>query len=256
MNITLNGNVVHPWNPFAPDERHTQRLKPRDFDVASSGVAGVVSFEPFILPTQARFSSEAAFKRLAGPKSWNQQQGFYIYRANRMIQSGGWSYMHAPDEHSKYARIALDFFPELDAAFRIDIAKMRVHLPPQLTARIKEPIRDLIRDAKRAYSVKEPGTPIPPRGKPTPAAPVAPAAKPAPKPQPRVSVSTPIGSEEPVGPGGPSDPISWPPPPLRRQTPKDVLLVAAEATGDVEALNRIAVRLRELNPGVAVELGW
>lgn len=111
LKIRLNGNVVHPWNPFAPDEQNTQRLKPRDFDVASSGVAGVVTFEPFILPTQARFSSEAAFKRLAGPKSWNQQQGFYIYRANRMIQSGGWSYMHAPDEHSKYARIALNFFP-------------------------------------------------------------------------------------------------------------------------------------------------
>lgn len=133
---------------------------------------------------------------------------------------------------------------------------MRVHLPPQLTAKIKEPIRDLIRDAKRAYGAKEAGTPVLPKGKPTPAVPVAPAAKPAPKPQPRISVPTSAAPDASSGLSGPSAPISWPPPPLRRQTPKDVLMAAAAATGDVEALNRIAARLSELNPEVAVELGW
>jgi hypothetical protein len=251
--IKLNGNYVHPWNPFAPNEAHTERLKQRDFDIAASGVAGVVGFEPFILPTQAKFSSEIVFKTLAGPNSWNQQQGFYIYRANRMIQSGGWSRTRAPDEHTKYARVALDFFPELDAAFGINISKMRVNLPSQLKVRLKEPIEELIRNAKRAYNAKAPAHGGMPKGKAAPPTPIAPAPKPAARP----SEPTPV---EPTGNGGfgasGGGSIPWPPPPLHRTTPREVLLAAAEATGDVDALNRIIDRLRELNPAVADELGW
>jgi hypothetical protein len=252
--IKLNGNYVHPWNPFAPNEPHTERLKQRDFDIAASGVSGVVGFEPFILPTQANFSSEAAFKNLAGPNSWNQQQGFYIYRANRMIQAGGWSRTRAPDEHTKYARVALDFFPELDAAFGINISKMRVNLPSQLKVRLKEPIEELIRHAKRAYSAKATTPGGAPKGKATaPPTPIVPAAKPASRP----SGPTPAESTGISGLGaGVGETFPWPPPPLRRSTPRELLLAAAEATGDVEALNRIVDRLRESNPEVADELGW
>jgi hypothetical protein len=254
LTIKLNDNFVHPWNPFAPNEPNTERLRQRDFDIVSSSVAGVVTFEPFILPTQARFSSDAAFKNLAGPNSWNQQQGFYIYRANRMIQSGGWSRMRAPDEHTKFARVALDFFPELDAAFGINISKMRVNLPQQLTARLKEPIEDLVRNAKRAYSAKEPIAGGAQKGKPAPRAPIAPA----PKPTPRATTSVPtkLSASDGLAASTSGAPISWPPPPLQRRKPCEVLFAAAQATGDVDALNRIAARVRELNPEVADELGW
>jgi hypothetical protein len=206
------------------------------------------------LPTQARFSSDAAFKNLAGPNSWNQQQGFYIYRANRMIQSGGWSRMRAPDEHTKFARVALDFFPELDAAFGINIAKMRVNLPQQLTTRLKEPIEDLIRSAKRAYSAKEPVVGGAPKAKPADRAPIAPAPKPAPRPT--ISALTKLPVSGGLAAAASGAPIAWPPPPLQRRKPCDALLAAAQATGDIDALNRIAVRVREVNPEVADELGW
>jgi hypothetical protein len=255
LRITLNGNRVHPWNPFAPTEEQTQRLKQRDFDIAAHGVSGVVSFEPFVLPTQAMFSTDTAFKTLAGPNSWNQQQGFYIYRANRMIQSGGWSRMRAPDEHTKFARVALDFFPELDAAFGINIAKMRVNFPPQLRDRLKEPVEDLIRSAKRAYSARpaQPGRPAK-DGQPI-RPPVAPAAKPARRPAPEPGDGAQAG-EATGAPAGPAGPISWPPPPLRRRTAREHLVSAAEATGDIEALSRIIDQLKQTKPEVADELGW
>lgn len=255
--IRVNGNTVHPWNPFAPGEA-TEKHKQRDFDIASSGAAGVVTFEPYILPTQARFTSEAAFRALAGPNSWNQQQGFYIYRANRMIQSGGWSRLRAPDEHTKFARVALDFFPELDAAFGINIAKMRVNLPSQLTSRLKEPIEDLIRGAKRAYSSKEPSASTGNAGsrdKPAPRGSVTPAAKPPPRPAaapaPRLATARQVSQDIAA-----NAPISWPPPPLQRRKPREDLLTAATATGDVDALNRIVEQLRQGSPEVADELGW
>lgn len=253
LTIVLNGNRVHPWNPFAPTEEYTQRLQQRDFDIAAHGVSGVVGFEPYVLPTQAQFSSEAEFKRLSGPNSWNQQQGFYIYRANRMIQSGGWSRMRAPDEHTKYARVALDFFPELDAAFGINIAKMRVNFPSQLRERLKEPVEDLIRVAKRAYSARPPQ----PTGRAksaAPRSPVAPAAKPTPRLTPIPTFESGGAASQPFG--NPATPIEWPPPLLKRRAFRDDLIAAAEATGDVDALTRIIDHLKTTRPEVADDLGW
>ena len=250
LTITLNGNPVRPWNPFAINEEHTQRLRQRDFDIAARGVAGVVSFEPYVLPTQAQFSSDTEFKRFSGPNSWNQQQGFYIYRANRMIQSGGWSRMRAPDEHTKYARVALDFFPELDAAFGINIAKMRVNFPPQLRERLKDPVEELIRIAKRAYSAK-PAQPAGPAKPSTPRSPVTPAPRPPARPTPPPTVG---GEGLPLP--APAAPIAWPPPPLKRWSVREDLVSAAEATGDVDALTRIIGHLKTTKPEVARDLGW
>ncbi len=41
-------------------------------------------------------------------------QGYYIYRANRLIRVGGWHGTKAKDEHDKLARISIDIDPELD----------------------------------------------------------------------------------------------------------------------------------------------
>lgn len=247
LGITINGNTIQPWNPFAPDEERTQHLQVRDFDIASSGVAGVVTFDPWILPSKDGFSSEAEFNRLSGPAKWNQQQGFYIYRSNRMIQSGGWSRLRAPDEHTKLARVALDFFPELDTAFGINIAKMRVSLPQQLRDRLKDPIEEVIRVAKRAYNPRAERAVVPKKAHHVGSGPIVPA----PKPTPGATTSSQDGSHTAGG------PLAWPPPPLRPQNaPKKAIEAAASATGDSKALTRIVKRLKVDDPEVARALGW
>ena len=85
------------------------------------------------------FSSPAEFERLSGPLKWNRQQGLYIYRADRLVQWGGWAGIRGIDEHTKLARAALDFDTDLDAAFNINVAKMRVAIPPQLRSMLSGP---------------------------------------------------------------------------------------------------------------------
>jgi hypothetical protein len=152
LTIEINGVEVEPWDPFARDESGTMALKPRTFEI-ESGVngRGMVKFRPFVLPPREFFSSENSFHRLAGPARWNRQQGFYIYRGNRMIQSGGWSYVRTVDEHTKLARAAIDFGPELDDAFRVNVAKARVLLPPDLKEQLEPEVAELVREAQTAY---------------------------------------------------------------------------------------------------------
>jgi hypothetical protein len=157
LQILLNGNEVSAWDPFARKELKTKALSPIRIEIEHEGVRGFVDMEPYILPAQDQFSSMEAFKLAGGLSNWNQQQGFYIYRSNRLIQSGGWSKTRTADEHTKLARIALKFSPKLDEAFKINVAKMRVQLPLQLKEQIEQPLRDIIRKAQEGYRKKEVG---------------------------------------------------------------------------------------------------
>lgn len=127
--IYVNENKVTPWDPFARSEPNTKRIEVKTIRHEGNNGKGEIIIEPFVLPNQSRFSSQEAFNRASGPEKWNRQQGFYIYRADRMIQSGGWCGMRALDEHLKLARIAISFSPKLDDEFKINVAKMRVQLP-------------------------------------------------------------------------------------------------------------------------------
>ncbi|MDZ7578668.1 MAG: ATP-binding protein [Candidatus Nanopelagicales bacterium] len=253
LTMTLNGNRIAPWNPFALDEPSTQHLQTREFDISANGVQGLVTFDPWILPTREQFSSEAAFNRMSGPSKWNHQQGFYIYRANRMIQSGGWSRIRAADEHTKYARIALDFFPELDPAFGINIAKMRVQLPQALRERMKDPLQDAIRVANKSYRAESSSSRGGSKAGKEKAATTPLAPKPKPKPIAEPQPNQPGGSTNPLGPA----PIAWPPAPLaRRPDVREAIETAAADVGEVGALERIVAHLRSEFPEVARDLGW
>lgn len=151
LSMSINGTDVEVWDPFARAERATEVLPACEIDVQTQVGIGIVRFQPFVLPPRERFSSEENFHRLGGPAKWNAQQGFYIYRSNRMIQSGGWCRMRAPDEHVKLARAAIDFFPDLDSAFGVNVAKARVTLPADLKERLRVPVEDLVRRAQVVY---------------------------------------------------------------------------------------------------------
>jgi hypothetical protein len=157
VRIEVNGTAVRPWDPFVREEKATRQLDPVTLHFNHEGAEGEILIEPFVVPHQEGFSSTAAHAAAAGPLRWNRQQGFYIYRANRMIQSGGWSNLRTLDEHTKLARVALSFDPRLDDAFRINVAKMRVQLPRQLREQIEKAVAPVIKAAQLAYRRSEGG---------------------------------------------------------------------------------------------------
>jgi hypothetical protein len=151
VKIWINDNPVEAWDPFARGEKATEMLPSNDYEVSTSNGVGLIHFQPYVLPPRDRFSSEKAFNRMTGPAKWNAQQGFYVYRANRMIQSGGWCRMRTVDEHSKLARGSLDFFPDLDSAFEVNVAKVRVSLPGHLRERLRNPVDAWVSRAVQVY---------------------------------------------------------------------------------------------------------
>jgi len=151
LTITVNGEKVGPWNPFAPGEPAQQELPPLEFEIVVGRQAGLVRLNRYVLPSKDTFRDPEGFERLSGPLKWNRQQGLYAYRAGRLVQWGGWAGIRAIDEHTKLARAALSFDTDLDSAFNIDVAKMRITVPPQLRQMLEQPVNELCIRSDAAY---------------------------------------------------------------------------------------------------------
>lgn len=142
---------LEDWDPFATSEPHTQILPAEIFEVETADGASEIKFSGYVLPPRDRFSSPGQFERLSGPLKWNRQQGLYIYRANRLVQYGGWNGLRGIDEHTKLARASIDFDTDLDETFQINVAKMSVVLPATLKNMLERPIHELCVRADAAY---------------------------------------------------------------------------------------------------------
>ena len=251
LSITVNGSDVRAWDPFCRDEPGTTELSSSDIRIASSNGLGIASVKAFVLPPQGKFSSPSAWRRASGPAKWNRQQGLYIFRANRLIQPGGWNRMRTIEEHNKLARIALDFFPDLDTAFSINIMKASVRLPEDLREHLQPIITATVREANKRYREK----PTPPK----PAPPVVPVLAPPATTQPvpdAPPASPPAPSLDiPASPGAPSSKPTDLLDPLQERT-RSAIEDAAESVGEVDALGRIVGALVERHPEVAHDLGW
>jgi Histidine kinase-, DNA gyrase B-, and HSP90-like ATPase len=135
IKIYFQDRQVEAWDPFMPAEPATQGFPEEPF------YNGKVFVKGYVLPHKSKLSEEK-FKNGEGPKGWNEQQGFYIYRNERLLLAGDWLGMFRKEEHYKLARIEINLPNHLDSEWQIDIKKS-VARPP-LT----------VRDQLRAYAGK------------------------------------------------------------------------------------------------------
>jgi anti-sigma regulatory factor (Ser/Thr protein kinase) len=133
LHLTVNGQQVDAWDPFATDEQHTRVLPAQELAYEDSDGRTIrLAVRPFVLPAQELFSSTDAHRRAGGPQRWNRHQGFYVYRRDRLIQAGGWCRLRTLDEHAKLARIAVELPTGDEDRFAVDVAKMRMTIPEEL----------------------------------------------------------------------------------------------------------------------------
>lgn len=149
--IYVNNEKVLPWDPFARGESDTQIIPLQNIPIEYDDKSFNVKIEPFILPPQALFSSPRAHQIAGGPGKWNKQQGFYIYRANRIIQAGGWCGLRTSDEHTKLIRMAIYIPLGVDELFKVNVAKKHASLPRDLKLNLMEIISPIILMGQARY---------------------------------------------------------------------------------------------------------
>lgn len=160
-NIVIQINNDHPltpWDPFCRTETFTEEISLKK-DLSNFYLkdnSEPIAIKGYVLPDKDSFSSEAAWKEAKGLLSWNDAQGYYIYRANRLIRFGGWQGTKAKDEHDKLARISIDINPELDDEFRITVNKNKVEFPELLFQHLKNLVNPVVINIAKSRYRKEP----------------------------------------------------------------------------------------------------
>lgn len=127
--MTVNGTTVESWDPFLSDCPATRQRPSEELLVAGR----TIRVTPYLLPHPGRFTQEE-YRRAGGPAGWLDQQGFYVFRRDRLILAGDWLGLRGlrRDEKCNLARIAVDVPAELDREWAVDVRKSAV-VPPVAT---------------------------------------------------------------------------------------------------------------------------
>ncbi len=147
IKIWFQDREIKAWDPFLRGESGIQSSAE---EVLGNGEVVV---RGYILPHKSKIS-ELTFKIAAGPKGWNEQQGFYIYRNERLLVAGSWLGMFRKEEHYKLCRIMIDLPNTVDDKWQIDIKKSIARPPLKVQAQLKAYAKNSRKQAVNVYRHK------------------------------------------------------------------------------------------------------
>jgi hypothetical protein len=125
----INGRKIEMWEPFLADNSYTTLLGEEPVCYSEDNK---VVIRPYILPHHSKLSAEEHSKA-AGTRGWNDQQGFYVYRNNRLIIDGDWLNPRLEKKEAyRLARIRIDIDNKADDIWGIDVKKAKAQPPASL----------------------------------------------------------------------------------------------------------------------------
>ena len=154
VQIFINGDLIIGWDPTGkflnspeePDrvliERNVHKV------VLAEGKSAKFELNGYVLPNKNKMTEEEE----RSVRFSNDNQGFYIYREDRLIIGGGWPHrLFSQDSHTNLLRVELNFDHELDEYFEIDIRKSKVNFPLKIRSTLKEALAPWRNQAQNRY---------------------------------------------------------------------------------------------------------
>lgn len=152
LRLTLNGIRVQPWDPFLTSHRDTWSSP----EERLAALSGPVTVQAHVLPHKDRLEAQV-YEAAAGPDGWTAQQGFYVYRQNRLLLGGSWLGLGrgrawTKEEAHRLARIRIEIGNSSDAAWKIDVRKSVARPPVEVRARLTALAEDTRERARRVFA--------------------------------------------------------------------------------------------------------
>lgn len=139
VDIYFNGKRIEKRDPFliASQKKQTGR----ESVIPIQGIK--IKVIPHTLPNANTLTNEEN-ALLGNPKSIHDEQGFYIYRNERLIIWGSWLHMGYKSELNKLARVQVDIPSSLDSMWMLDVKKSSAKIPDLIKEQIRFAIEDSI----------------------------------------------------------------------------------------------------------------
>jgi hypothetical protein len=146
VRLLMNNRPLEPIDPFASAHPATVRGSEETIRTAT----GRVVLQSFTLPHHSNMD-KATWDRLGGPDGFIKNQGFYVYRARRLIVWGTWFGLAKQTERTKLARVRIDLPNSLDESWKINVLKASAEPPEVVRRRLKVLIEAIVTGSKRIY---------------------------------------------------------------------------------------------------------
>lgn len=142
--INVNGLPLPPRDPFLSDNPNRQELEGQTIHHER----GKVSVLPFVLPPVSKLTAQEV-DTAGGREGLRGTQGFYVYRARRLVIWGTWFGLVPKEEFFKLTRVRVDIPNSFDDLWSLDIKKSTAHPPDPIRSRLKELITHFAGASKR-----------------------------------------------------------------------------------------------------------
>lgn len=145
VSIFLNGNKLESIDPFFTKLQATQQRPTTSVELKN----GTVTVTPFILPHISKLSKADAKVLESTKKRLKDSQGFYVYRAKRLISFGTWFRISPKTELAKMARVRVDTPNSLDKDWKLGIMKSSVEPPAELRKVLSNLVPNIVGDSRK-----------------------------------------------------------------------------------------------------------
>jgi hypothetical protein len=147
--LRINGAAVPQIDPFLKHHRGTQWGQQEQIRVGKASV----TVQPYTLPYISKLrAADRQAAQVAGPL--RDSQGFYIYRAARLVLWGTWFRIIPRDELGKLARVQVDIPNTLDSLWALDVKKSSAYPPPEVRRRLAQIAGQIVRPSHRVHQYR------------------------------------------------------------------------------------------------------
>jgi anti-sigma regulatory factor (Ser/Thr protein kinase) len=152
LSLLLNKRLIRGWDPFLAGHPG-KAFESVEYRVLH---APGVLVQCHVLPHKDLLKA-SEFEAAAGPGGWAAQQGFYVYRNQRLLLAGGWLGLGAHgrrwtrDETHRLARIRIDIPNSADFEWMINIIKSMASVPIRLRSQLVKLASETREIARRVF---------------------------------------------------------------------------------------------------------
>lgn len=147
VTITINNSPLKGFNPFNIKHPATQQLANEKIKIHNS----TISIQPFILPHHSKLSQQE-YEEYATEEGYTKSQGFYLYRANRLLIYGTWWGLHRAIDAHKLVRVKIDIPNNQDTYWGIDIKKSIANPITEIKGDLKRIIKQITEKGSRPFT--------------------------------------------------------------------------------------------------------
>lgn len=147
ITIRINEDKIEAFDPY--HSKHPATISNPEEKIPVAGA--MVRVQSYVLPHHNKVS-KPDWEKHAGDGGYLRNQGFYVYRAGRLIVHGTWFRLSIQSELTKLARVRVDMPTELDHLWKIDVKKASASPPLIVRQRLKTIIDKIAGASNRVYT--------------------------------------------------------------------------------------------------------